>query len=994
MGAGPRSPGRGEHWFNVANRYVTAPSNAARYDMGGVSAQKWAAEEGKRNATARLRDSYVQKLQTWLGATPAEARTLMAALELARLQGRDFPTDGRAIILQNAEARSDRAPLEHQPMAYHSRPGETVRLDSPRLIKMFGEIRTTMDKGWDDLTAATAKRYGWDGEPTSNAIRDAAAAADTPRERNRLEQTARMVGAIEYARRTAYVPFMRFGDYYFHVMPKEGTDGWEGEGHRPTSWFSLIDSRLPEEKVLGGRRDSSQTATAMRAEMERTFDPDQYEIREGYWHPTDDALREIGIPAIEKLFTLMGNDTEKLWRGRVKTAEVVPHPEGNGFAIRFPDGMGGFDYARAGARRNGDVLRWDSREAADVRSVAAEASELQERAIESLLNQVYEEMSAGFKKQARNVPGYSSDLTRSVGTYLNWLSGHIANIDHRDAIDSANMQVDRSYDPLARQFWHDWDGAQSREDTPLDGAMRTMRQATFYWALGLNASSTFKNLLDGPLIHMPVLTTGLGRQGRAFAAASYANAAASIFKTMHIGKHGLDVDPMRGARDASERALLSDADALGITKPTGMEEIAAIRRSGVDALTPQQRFNRRVLDIWGSNMAATDRLTRSAMLLSAYRTANRVGMDTINRVWGRDALWQHVEQKTPEAFAKFMVDRVAGIWGGANRIPAMRSPLGAAVGQFQLYSFNYLSIVHQLMTSMGPEGKASAALMLGGLSLVGGTLALPFAQDAEKAAEWVYRAVTGIDADFSASLLRAMEGMGFDKEVGEIALHGVSRQALGFDLGSVGMGDVLSEFGRKEGLDALGPAASILAGAPIKAMQRHQQGQSAAAVAAELMPSPVKALVKGLIVYPDEGVRTLRGGANAQVLTPGQIGTGERIAAAAGTLPTKLARAYEEREFERRAGEAAKRPSEALNKKVEGLLARAMYADNAGNRSAAAALRAEVDAAIRSAPAGARPNVQTINRALKQAIAPDVSAIRNAARTARPTIADSPYVRP
>lgn len=994
MGAGPRSPGRGEHWFNVANRYVTAPSNAARYDMGGVSAQKWAAEEGKRNATARLRDSYVQKLQTWLGATPAEAKTLMAALELARLQGRDFPTDGRAIILQNAEARSDRAPLEHQPMAYHSRPGETVRLDSPQLIKMFGEIRTTMDKGWDDLTAATAKRYGWDGEPTSNAIRDAAAAADTPRERNRLEQTARMVGAIEYARRTAYVPFMRFGDYYFHVMPKEGTDGWEGEGHRPTSWFSLIDSRLPEEKVLGGRRGSSQTATAMRAEMERTFDPDQYEIREGYWHPTDDALREIGIPAIEKLFTLMGNDTEKLWRGRVKTAEVVPHPGGNGFAIRFPDGMGGFDYARAGARRNGDVLRWDSREAADVRSVAAEASELQERAIESLLNQVYEEMSAGFKKQARNVPGYSSDLTRSIGTYLNWLSGHIANIEHRDAIDSANMQVDRSYDPLARQFWHDTDAAQSREDTPLDGAMRTMRQATFYWALGLNASSTFKNLLDGPLIHMPVLTTGLGAQGRGFAAASYVNAAGAILKTMHIGKHGLDVDPVRGTRDAAERALLADAEALGITKPTGMEEIAAIRRSGVDALTPTQRFNRRALEIWGSNMAATDRLTRSAMLLSAYRTANRVGMDTINRVWGRDALWQHVEQKTPEAFAKFMVDRVAGIWGGANRIPAMRSPLGAAVGQFQLYSFNYLSIVHQLMTSMGPEGKASAALMLGGLSLVGGTLALPFAQDAEKAAEWVYRAVTGIDSDFSASLLRAMEGMGFDKEVGEIALHGVSRQALGFDLGSVGMGDVLSEFGRKEGLDAFGPAASILAGAPIKAIQRHQQGQSAAAVAAELMPSPVKALVKGLIVYPDEGVRTLRGGANAQVLTPGQIGTGERIAAAAGTLPTKLARAYEEREFERRAGEAAKRPSEALNKKVEGLLARAMYADNAGNRSEAAALRAEVDAAIRSAPAGARPNVQTINKALKQAIAPDVSAIRNAARTARPTIADSPYVRP
>src|SRR5207245_1537543 len=91
-------------------------------------------------------------------------------------------------------------------------------------------------------------------------------------------------------------------------------------------------------------------------------------------------------------------------------------------------------------------------------------------------------------------------------------------------------------------------------------------------------------------------------------------------------------------RQDSVDTPLEDAEATGLTHARGMEELAAIRQQGEDAFTPQQRFNRRVLAIWASNVAMADRMIRGGMLLAAYRSAEREGMDAINRVWDRDKL--------------------------------------------------------------------------------------------------------------------------------------------------------------------------------------------------------------------------------------------------------------------------------------------------------------------------------------------------------------------
>lgn len=421
-------------------------------------------------------------------------------------------------------------------------------------------------------------------------------------------------------------------------------------------------------------------------------------------------------------------------------------------------------------------------------------------------------------------------------------------------------------------------------------------------------------------------------------------------------------------------------------------------REGADALTPDKDLRRRAFEILQSNMSATDRLQRVAMLLGAFRYAQTVGMDKINRLWIKgDRSWAAEPDKSPENWAKFMVRRVVPGGGEANLAPMMRNPIGAMIGQFQTYALNYLSTVYQLMTRMGAAGKAAGAMMLGGAFMLGGVTILPFVTLAMKAAEAVYNFFSSEDIDLKTELLRAAEAMGFNSHVGETILHGFSRNVLGIDLSSLAVTNFLDDMGRsgsaQPGLEALGPAAGLLS-AGLKAKARSDHGESTAAVAAELLPSAVRNFVKGVFVYPEQGVRTLRGGKSAQVLSPEQMGTWEKGAAAVGFPSAKLARAYEQREMGRRAGELAKQPTAELNKKLEGIAVRAAFARKVGNTTLANQLDAQFQAAIKSAPPGAKPNMPAITAAVGQALNPQIGGLKQAPRAARPGILNSPYVQP
>jgi N12 class adenine-specific DNA methylase len=840
----PRSPGEGDHFFNALNKDFTFPMTKAALDP--LSNAKWIAELSRRRDAGGLAHDYYQMLDSWQGKPPETWRKLFAAMEILTLEGREVPTDGRAIIVSN----------EDRPLAALSKPGDVIRITDPSEIRMFADYRKAMDQVWKDLVAETAKQVGWEGEPTAKAIYEAAEAAPTGREKAHLTRAARIVAGIEMMRRDSYLPLMRSGDYFVRVTPKAGTPdkpgipGWNAEGMAPTVTYKLIDSMTPAERAVGGIRSGTpKQAEAEIARLRETFPEAEYDITHGYAFRDTDTLRDLDIPAVDKLMMLVANDGRNQLRERME-AMGMPKKE-----------------AQAKAREDYDKL------------------------VDAVLDQVYDQRVAGFKKPRLGIPGYDSDFAKSTGSYFNWLANHIASMRYRPDIEAADEGIERHPDPRTRAFWRDWDRRQEDYGDQMNGPLMALRQGSFYWLLGANAATTAKILLHGPLRGVPVLTTGLGGQGRMQALGTYLNASRTLLKGLRVGGRGIeiDLDAVRGSLSPEERAMFDEAERTGVLHPQTANELASARTQGEEILTPQRRFFRRVLDIWGSNVSAADRLTRSAMLLSGYRVAKRAGMDAINQVWDRDLNWKNAPEKTPQAFGQFMVDKTVGIWGDINRLPAMRSQLGGMIGQFKLYEMGYLSNLHQMLTRMGPEGKVTAALMLGGLGMMGGAMAIPFAQDVAQAGEWAYGLVNGIEPDLDSSLRHAFDAM--TGGGGEEFLHGA--RPLGIDWSGIGFGDIIGK-NVQSPLDLIGAAGSTVVGAPYRAMQRERTGQGDLAAFRELTPNAVKHMLDAL--YPELSAYSVAG--TRKLREPGEMTDEDRVKMGLGFRPESQAVSAERsREF-------------------------------------------------------------------------------------------------
>lgn len=845
LGVGPKSPGRGDHFFNAVNKDLTAPMAKARIDPR--SAPKMQAELAKKRDAAELLHGYKDGLASWQGK-PLEAwRKQFAAMELLTLDGREMPLDGRAIIVENKD----------RPLAGLSKPGDVIRLTTPEEIGMFSDYRNVMDKVWKDLVAETAHQFGWTGEPTAAAIYRAAEGAghaETAQGR-RLLRAAKIVAAIEAQHRDAYLPLMRQGDYFMRVKAKPGTPdkpGIPGDpgtgGYPPTVMFKLIDSLTPSERAVGGIREGTPgRATEELAELRKTFPEAEYDIDHGYMFRSADAVKDLDVPAIDKLMMLVSNDARGQMRDRLERT--------------------GMERDQAGEAAQADY----------------------EKLVDTVLDRIYEERVAGFKRQRTGVAGYGTDFAKATGQYTNWLSSHISSLRHAAEIDAADQAIDNHPDPRTRAFWRDWDRRQESYGDQLHGPLAALRNGAFYTLLGMNAATTAKIMLHGPLRGVPILTTGLGAQGRARAIGDYIKASKDVGSALRIGKNGIEVDfnapNFQRTLSAPERALIDDSLKKGILHQQTADELGAIQHQGEEALTPQASFRRRTLNIWGSNVSAADRMVRGSMLLSAYRVADRVGMDAINKVWNKDLLWRAAPVKTPETFAQHLVDQTVGVWGDLNRMPIARSALGGMLMQFRQYETGYLGNLHSMMWRMGPEGKVTAAMMLGGLGMLGGAAALPFVQDAEKAVDAVYKMIAGIDPDVEASLKHSIDAL--SPGMGETFLHGA--KPGGIDWGGVGFGDIASR-NIQSPLDLAGAAVSTFAGGPYRAWERYNTGQEPLAAAREMMPNAIKNFIGAL--YPEAAVTSAATG--TRVLNPDQISEADRAKMGLGFQPEARALKYEQ----------------------------------------------------------------------------------------------------
>lgn len=836
LGTGRFAPGEGEHWFNFINRIFTTPMGKALRDP--LSAAKWNAITGMRRMHYELSHKWRNMRASWRGAKWADIKRALAALEVASLKGEELPRDGSPISVTNDGSNRGLK------WAVHSRPDEEIHL-TPEQTRLVVDHLNAMDQIHRDTVETIAKHGGWEGEATARAIYEAANRAANPSERRRLLNLAATVATVEAQYRHGYVPFMREGNYYFRVRPNRPNENWTGEGFPPTEWFSLIQSHSWWEQARGGRRSGTpRLAEEELARLREKFG-DGYDIEHGYYFRDKDGILDLDVTALEKLMMMANNDVV----GQLRRTYEMTMPRNE---------------ARQKAQREYDEI------------------------VDKVLNKFFDEQRVGFRRPFKGTPGYDGDFYKNTSKYENWVSHYLSKLHFQKEMDAADAALRNHPDPETRKYWENYDRYIEEGPDQLSGPLAKMRQGAFYWLLGGNLATTAKILMHGPLRGAPILTTGLGGAGRTAALADYIKASKQMWGAVFAGKDGIGLDFRRIFRNltADERNLFEKAEADGTIHSQTADELSLGGYEGEEILSDRNRMWQRVLNIWSSNVSAADRMVRGSMLLSAYRTANKVGMDRINEIWNKNERWNKTTEKTPENFARFMVDETVGVFGKSNRMEVARGNLGGALFQFRTYETGYLSNMHQMMTAMGPEGKVTAALMLGGLGMMGGAMALPFVDDIEKAAGGVWKMINGVDPDIEKNLKEAMDGL-FGPGGGDVILHGM--YPLGIDWSGLGFGDTLSKQVRSP-MDIAGAAVSTFTGAPYRAWERARTEQPIMSIARELMPNAIKNAIGAL--YPETVLTSAATG--RPVMSPEQLSTADRAKMAAGFHPEVTTKKYQD----------------------------------------------------------------------------------------------------
>lgn len=849
--------------LGAVERYTIMPRVLASLDT--LSAAFWQAVKALHGESNTMLHDWRSALPTFLDLKAEGRQKVYAAEELARLGGRVLEDDGRRVVLRN----------EGEDWAWFSKPGESVRL-SPDETRAFHERREMFRKVWQDMRRSVAARMGWDGEPTPEAVMEAVKNAAGSRRRE-LTSLADVLRGIEEREKTGYVPFMRFGDYFVVVKAKVGTVIDSLGGFPRVQWFGTVDSRPAFEKLFGSVRPQGYVPGAARdliAELRQKFPADRFDIETGYLHAKPNILRELSIPAIEKLFMVMENGFQREMASKAKAGEITP----------------------------------ENRAATD---------RLFHEMVDTFRNEMFEELKAGFKRKARDVPGYSKDFDRATGAYMHGAARNIADMIHRDDIERTYLDIQTNHtDPNVKTYWKNWRRYQEEPSNLFSRWADNAAHLGFYWTLAGNPSSMFVNLMDAPQMAAATLAAGIGEKGGLGAGRAYSE----VFKALGHGikaatvdaKRGLDIDLNRMARTPEERAFLQKLEAEGELHSRGSYDLGALR----DAQTPLVGENaalwRRMLDIAASNMSATERVNRAAVALAALRLAKDPAVLARQaKAWGGNEVFKEMvarQRLTPETMARFLLSEAANEWGRMNRSPFQQNPAGRLAWQFRNYPQRYLSRLWNLSTRMGPAGKAAATLMLANLWLLGGVAGLPFVQDLEKAYDLTAQGADkylfsgkGADPMSDARIRELLADAGFGKLGAELVMRGPASSMLGVDLSSrLGFGDLISR-GAASPLDLV-PVASIMWGALSGAAKRARSGQGAVASVAQALPAAIRNPVQAVGVYPEQGARSQTG--KTIYVPPKDIDIGDVVKKAAGFTPEKLSRAYERSEYLYRAKRA------------------------------------------------------------------------------------------
>ena len=515
-------------------------------------------------------------------------------------------------------------------------------------------------------------------------------------------------------------------------------------------------------------------------------------------------------------------------------------------------------------------------------------------------------------KQRQKIPGFEiEDVHRSIGQYI--LAGaHI----------STRLKHKKDSDAGLNKFTANNQGAigKKRRDHAIqthnfilgpEEGYQKMKQLGFVWYLGGNISTGLLQMMSMPQFAMWHLTKFTGGKKIGKVAAAMARATKDVMKGFVWGPQkvydDIPFDPNKMNVNPKELKFILRTMAESITKQGSFLE-----ESGISVNEAAFGTRAKATEAWRSFMvkymaapfSTFETLSRTATALAAYRLAQdpklRARADFVMK---DDNLWQQEleDRGLTEAdefhIAKYVVNESFGQFGKENKPQMYRNGSGA-IFQFTYYPMAMFQGLGRMFLMQGAEGRKAFAGVMLMLLITAGMRGLPGADDSEKIIRFMLKNVTGLDADMSLILRQMLQDVEGGVYMADFIENGLFN-AMGLNIQSrVSMGQIpgidipLSLLGiQGNNADVLGLAGSYITSAQ-KGIQLIGEERSAEAMAI-MFPAFIRNGIKGAIVYPTEGVRTISG---TQLLTPDDIKWYHQAWQIIGFTPTAVSNARN-REF-------------------------------------------------------------------------------------------------
>lgn len=814
-----------------------------------------------------------------------------------------------------------------------SKPGDTLKLNKEETAILY-QIRDYLDETYTLNAQSILQAVGYNGVYSLEGIQSLP--TDTAKEISRRDSLLRLYNAIESQRVTSYIPFMRDGDV--RVIVKQKVTGADGKEKTDLAAFYMLNSNQWLREIVG--------PSLGRAVPDNAFNKRLAEIKKKY--PESQGYTVVDT-------RLAGNINDKLQLEDLGTLDKLVSLMNANSGKSIKDY---FDNTMAGLIDTGELDEYSKAYAEKL--AKGYISEWPDQIRDILMKQI----AANFMKQSQNIPGYDTNLIDNLFDYNRIVATTISHRRYQSDYSKAKDEMVRNHAPgsSALRYALAWDQS---ADTPEHVIWRGARAVGFYNAMWGSFSSSMVNAMSMWTVVAPqmyVMSKGASKD-------MYKNSvkmigAMSLDK--NIGAY-INVDKIRGL-SPDDREALNWAYKTGTVRaqinPDLMGMNAGLLKTKGGKIGESMK---RYFDIGASVVSMTEEMNKVAAFLTAYKYAqDPKALSNWKKAFANNERAKAIMEagSDPRAVAAFMTETTTFIGGQIENAPIMRG-VGGVAFQFAQYPLQMAFLMYQNFAKMGPRGKQAGLFTLLTMFSVSGLLfAIPFGDDAINIFEWLTEKVTGKKRDFRAETQQMLVDLFGDgpeaQRNAEALLYGPFRALLGLNIGErIGFSSMLPELNNP--ITAI-PALSGTLG-KFEEYKNRKPDQPIGAYTALLSPvmgKGVTDVMKGLVVFPNEGYRTQFG---SNIKSPDEITAGMQFARTLGIQSADIARAVRAKRVGEEINTSTANAERNNTRRLGKMLADAIRLERKGDIAAADKLREEFQSEVQGITERFQKDIESGNMA-------------------------------